>query len=123
MGRNLSMRDYVARRIKELRSNYGKEGLSQEVLAKMANVATNTISRWETGTYEPTLNDLEMLSRALGVTILDFFPKNDREDQKEKQVDALLRTASGLDASDLEELQKYAEFRRARSIYKSRPKG
>ena len=123
MGRNLSMRDYVARRIKELRSNYGKEGLSQEVLAKMANVATNTISRWETGTYEPTLNDLEKLSRALGVTILEFFPKNDREDQKEKQVDALLRTASGLDASDLEELQKYAEFRRARSIYKSRSKG
>jgi len=89
----------------------------------MVGVATNTISRWETGTYEPTLDDLEKLSRILGVSILDFFPKVSREDAKERKVDALLRTASELDESDLEELRKYAEFRRARSIYKSRAKG
>jgi len=123
MSRNTGMREYVAGRIRELRNEYGKEGLSQEALAKIVGVATNTISRWETGTYQPTLDDLEKLGRALGVSILKFFPGADIQDRKGEKVDALLRTASGLDEGDLEELRKYAEFRRARSVYKSRAKG
>jgi transcriptional regulator with XRE-family HTH domain len=115
-----SMKEYVARRIRELRDDYGKSGLSQEALAKMVGVATNTISRWETGTYEPTLDDLEKLSRMLGVAILEFFPKVERADQKSKTVDALLRTARGLNKEDLDELRRYAEFRRARNFHKTR---
>jgi len=34
MARNVSMGEYVAGRLRELRSSYGKKGLSQEVLAK-----------------------------------------------------------------------------------------
>jgi len=117
-----NMRDYVAARIRELRSQYGKEGLSQEALAQLVGVATNTISRWETGTYQPTLDDLEKLARALRVSILSFFPKPEKTDEKEEKVDALLRAARGLNTADLDELRKYAEFRRARSIYKSRGK-
>jgi transcriptional regulator with XRE-family HTH domain len=122
MAQNTNIREYVAARIRELRNHYGKEGLSQEALAQLIGVATNTISRWETGTYEPTLDDLELLARTLGVSILSFFPRSDKIDEKEEKVDALLRAARGLDAADLDELRKYAEFRRARSIYKSRGK-
>ena len=123
MSRNASMREYVAGRIRELRNDYGKEGLSQEALAKMVGVATNTISRWETATYEPTLDDLEKLSRVLGVSILEFFPKVGRENEREQKVDALLRATDGLHATDLDELRSWAEFRRARHIYKSKKKG
>jgi transcriptional regulator with XRE-family HTH domain len=122
MAQNTNMREYVAARIRELRNQYGKEGLSQEALAQLIGVATNTISRWETGTYQPTLDDLEQLARALGVPILSFFPRPNKIDEKEEKVDALLRAAQGLDAADLDELRKYAEFRRARSIYKPRGK-
>ena len=118
-----SIRDYVASRIRELRNSYGNTGISQEALAKKLGVATNTISRWETGTYEPTLNDLEQLSRELGVSILEFFPKAGRQEDKDKKVDALLRTAQGLHESDLDELRRYAEFRRARSIHQSKGRG
>ena len=118
-----SIGDYVARRIRELRNGYGNTGLSQEALAKKLGVATNTISRWETGTYEPTLDDLERLSRELGVSILEFFPRVGRQDEKDRKVDALLRTAQGLHESDLDELRRYAEFRRARSVYKSKSHG
>src|SRR6266852_5509508 len=107
MVKSESMGDYVARRIRELRTQYGKTGLSQEALAKLVGVATNTISRWETATYEPTLDDLEKLSRVLGVSILEFFPSPDTQEEKQekdKQVDALLRTARGLQQSDLNEL-------------------
>lgn len=118
-----SIGDYVAGRIRELRTGYGKTGLSQEALAKLVDVATNTISRWETGTYEPTLDDLEKLSRVLGVSILDFFPRSGRENEKDQKVDALMRAASGLHDTDLDELRSWAEYRRARQIYKSRKRG
>jgi transcriptional regulator with XRE-family HTH domain len=116
----VNMRDYVARRIRELRVAYGKKGLSQEELANMMGVATNTISRWETGTYEPTLNDLERLARVLNESILELFPQASTDSPKRVAVDALLRAASELDQSDIDELRRYAEFRKARALYKGK---
>jgi len=34
----------------------------------------NTISRWETATYKPSISDLERLARFFGVPVSDFFP-------------------------------------------------
>lgn len=103
---------HVAARIRDFRSAFAAgEGLSQDALAKELGVATNTISRWETGTYKPSLEDLDKLARFFGKSILDFFLK--------VKVAALLRAASDLPAEDVEELRRYAEFRRARSIYGS----
>ena len=112
----MELSDYVAGRIRDLRRSYGEApGISQELLAKALDVATNTISRWETGTYEPSLKDLERLARFFGVSILEFFPK--RGEVVDDRVEALLRTARQLQDDDLEELRRYAEFRRARSLY------
>jgi len=115
--------DYVAEQIRELRINYNSgEGLSQEALAEHLKVAANTISRWETRVYRPSLDDLEKLARFFGVSIMSFFPSEQNVDSDDMA--ALLRTARQLHPSDLEELIKYAEFRRARRIYKgkSRPR-
>ena len=106
---------YVGERIRELRAGYGGGiGISQEALAKALNMAGNTVSRWETGTYRPSLEDLDALSRVFGVSILDFFPK--QEGPEQSKVSALLRAAQDLPDEDLDELRKYAEFRRARSL-------
>ena len=45
-------------------------------------------------------------------------------EDEDENLKALLRAARQLHPADLEELRKYAEFRRARSIYqgKNRPK-
>ena len=103
---------HVAARIRDFRSAFAAgEGLSQDALAKELGVATHTISRWETGTCKPSLEDLDKLARFFGKSILDFFLK--------VKVAALLRAASDLPAEDVEELRRYAEFRRARSIYGS----
>src|SRR5215813_9896090 len=121
----MDLLDHVAARIKELRVSYNSgEGLSQESLAAHLKVAPNTISRWETGTYRPGLKDLERLSRFFGVSIMSFFPPELVDDDEDENLKALLRTARQLHPSDLEELRKYAEFRRARGIYqgKTRPK-
>lgn len=106
---------YVGERIRELRGNYGAgAGLSQDALAKALNVTANTISRWETGTYRPGIEDLDALSRFFGVSILEFFP--DEREPADPKVKALLRAARDLPEGDIDELQKYAEFRRARAL-------
>ena len=121
----MDLHDHIAAKIKELRVSYNSgEGLSQESLATHVKVSTNTISRWETGTYRPSTKDLERLSRFFGVPINAFFPSQMVREDEDENLKALLRAARQLHPADLEELRKYAEFRKARSIYqgKSRPK-
>jgi transcriptional regulator with XRE-family HTH domain len=115
---------HLAATLRELRVSYNSgEGLSQADLAKQLKVAPNTISRWETGTYCPSVVDLEQIARFFGVSMMVFMPPEMIEEEDEN-LKALLRTARQLHPADLEELQKYAEFRRARGIYqgKTRPK-
>ncbi|HEX6043866.1 MAG TPA: helix-turn-helix transcriptional regulator [Pyrinomonadaceae bacterium] len=121
----MDLLDHVAARIKDLRVSYNSgEGLSQEALAAHLKVAPNTISRWETGTYRPSLKDLERISRFFGVSMMSFFPQELVDEDEDENIKALLRTARQLHPADVEELRKYAEFRRARGIYqgKTRPK-
>ncbi len=121
----MDLLDHVAARIRDLRRSYNSgEGLSQEALAIHLKIAPNTISRWETGTYRPSLTDLERISRFFGVSMMSFFPQEMVDQDEDENLKALLRTARQLHPADLEELRKYAEFRRARGIYqgKSRPR-
>lgn len=121
----MDLLDEIAAKIKDLRVSYNSgEGLSQESLATHLKVAPNTISRWETGAYRPGVKDLERISRFFGVSIISFFPSELIDENEDENLKALLRTARQLHPADLEELQKYAEFRRARGMYqgKTRPK-
>ena len=121
----MELLDYLAARIRELRLSYNHgEGLSQDALAKQIKVAPNTVSRWETGTYCPSVTDLERIARFFGVSINSFYPPELIDENEDENLKALLRTARQLHPADLEELQKYAEFRRARAIHqgKTRPK-
>jgi len=121
----MDLLDHVAVRIKDLRVSYNSgEGLSQESLAAHLKVAPNTISRWETGMYRPSLKDVERLARFFGVSVMSFLPDELVGEDDSENLKALLRTARQLHPADLEELRKYAEFRRARGIYqgKTRPR-
>ncbi|HEY0763525.1 MAG TPA: helix-turn-helix transcriptional regulator [Pyrinomonadaceae bacterium] len=121
----MELDDHIAAKIKDLRVNYNSgEGLSQDALATHLKVAANTISRWETGIYRPSTKDLERISRFFGVSINSFFPSEMVGEDEDENLKALLRAARQLHPADLEELRKYAEFRKARSIHqgKSRPR-
>lgn len=108
--------EHISQKIRELRNEFNSgAGLSQEALAKEIGVAANTISRWETGSYKPSVEDLEKLSKFFGISILKFFP-NEQENNNES-IKTLLRAASDLDKSDIDELTKYAEFRKARKLH------
>ena len=65
-----SLYEHIGQKIRELRS---QGGLSQGKLAAELDVAANTVSRWETGTYKPTPEDLDKLARFFAVPISTFF--------------------------------------------------
>ena len=68
------------------------------------NTTPNTISRWETATYKPSIEDLEKLARYFGTSISVFFPNI------EPAAPALLSATGDLDDDDLDELTRYAQF-------------
>ena len=106
---------YVGKRIRELRTTYSNgQGISQEMLARAMAVSTNTISRWETATYHPTLGELEKLGRFFGVSLLAFIPHEEVPD--DDRVGALVDVVRDLTPEDVEEVQRYAEFRKARQL-------
>lgn len=103
--------EQIGRKIRELRESYPKGKLSQEALAIQLKVASNTVSRWETGTYKPTAEDLEKLARFFKVSIKVFFPDLQDDDQR---IAALTSAIGGLNEKDFDEVVRYAEFRKAR---------
>lgn len=105
----------VGAKIRELRTLHGGQGISQEALAQAIRTTPNTISRWETATYRPSLRDLETLSRFFGVPITSFFPSINPE----LRLQGLLSATRDLDDDEFEELTRYALFRKARTALKA----
>jgi transcriptional regulator with XRE-family HTH domain len=102
----------IGEKIRELRLRPENGAMSQEALGERLGVASNTVSRWETGTYKPTAEDLNKLARFFKVSITVFFPGLPQEDSS---IAMLASATAGLNKNDLEEVIKYAEFRKVRS--------
>ena len=65
-----SLRSVLARNIKELRE---AAGWTQENLAQRAKTTSTTISRVENGSVSTTVDNIEQMAKALGVTASSLF--------------------------------------------------
>ena len=112
--------EQIGQRIRELRD---AAGMNQSALAAELKVAPNTVSRWETGTYKVTPEDLDRLARLFKVSITVFFPNLSSD---ESRIAALTSATGGLNKKDFDEVIRYAEFRKVRQamdqVKKSRKK-
>ena len=106
----------VGKQIRELRTGLRGRGISQEELAQAVKTTANTISRWETATYKPSISDLERLAQFFGVPITVFFPQA----QPKSRANAVLRATADLDDEDLEEVMRYAQFRKSQHPVKKK---
>ena len=107
----LDLMEFVGHRLRQLRALHGGgKGTSQETLAKAIGVSTNTISRWETATYKPTVEDLEKLATFFGTSIVEFFPKHEAFTTVDEQVDALARKARRLPPEVVKQIYEYVQF-------------
>ena len=65
------MANTVSENIRKLRQ---KKGISQDRLSKDADLALNTVVKIETGeSPNPTVETLEKIAKALGVSVADLF--------------------------------------------------
>jgi transcriptional regulator with XRE-family HTH domain len=108
----------IGEKLRELRSHHNGRGVSQETLATELGTTPNTISRWETATYKPSVSDLEKLAHFFGVPIATFFPGM----EPDVRAQALLSATRDLNKTELDELTRYAQFRRARRELKTSKK-
>ncbi len=119
--RSPDLYEQIGQKIRELRQNYPKGSLSQETLALKIGAVGNTVSRWETGTYKPTADDLDKLARFFDVPITVFFPNLQGDTTR---IQMLATATGGLDQGDFEEVIRYAEFRKARkALADAKPTG
>ncbi len=61
-------------RMREFREQMGREGWSQEYLARRCGLALATVNRLEVGSREPNLRSARRIAKALGRTVSDVFP-------------------------------------------------
>lgn len=106
----------IGDKIRELRTSVKGKGISQEELARAMKTTANTISRWETATYKPSVSDLERLARFFGVPLTFFFPQL----PPTSRMNGLLSATGDLNDDDLAEVTLYARFRRARRAKSSK---
>jgi transcriptional regulator with XRE-family HTH domain len=102
----VALPDEIAQR---LRARRELKNISQQELAQRLGVAPNTVSRWETGTYKPRLDDLERIAEVLELGVRDLIPQNPTDDHP--ALERLISLAKGLSDDDLLELERFAEFR------------
>ncbi|MBP3959590.1 helix-turn-helix transcriptional regulator [Gemmata sp. G18] len=69
MQREAVMTGGFAGRLKRLRK---RAGMTQEALARAANVSNATVAKLEQGLGDPTWNTVVALARALGVSVAEF---------------------------------------------------
>lgn len=100
--------EYIGIKIRELREQFR---YSQDVLAQNLKVSTNTVSRWETAKYKPSVMDLQKIADLFKIKLSTILPPEDSEDPSIK---ALLSATGDLPKEDIDELIKYAEFKRDR---------
>ena len=108
--------EQVGKQIRDLRTALRGRCISQEELAQAVETTANTISRWETATYKPSISDLERLAQFFGVPITIFFPQA----QSKSRANTVLSVTADLDDDDLEEVMLYAQFRKAHHRAKRR---
>lgn len=113
----MSIIKHIAQKIKELRI---AANMSQTELAGKLKVTPNTVSRWESGTYKPGIEDLEKIARSFDKPIWALMPGDREEANREQQI--LLSRTGDLPPEDIQELVRYAEFVRARQSYKGKKK-
>jgi transcriptional regulator with XRE-family HTH domain len=106
-------RDEIYKRIGERmqqarREARGGRGYTQQEMARLMDVTPITLSRWETGTRQPSFAALTRFAELVGKPMAYFF---EEEPQQDDYSQALLRIMDDLTDDDRKEIVNFARFR------------
>lgn len=100
--------EHIGSKIRDLRDQCR---LSQDGLAEKLGISTNTVSRWETATYKPSVKDLQKVADFFKIKLSALLPL---EQTDNPSLRALMSATGDLAQEDIDEITKYAEYRRTR---------
>lgn len=100
-----TLRQHVAETIRSLRC---ERRWTQKDVADRVRVSTNTVSRWETGTYRPTVENVYDLAIIFRVPVSMFFPAQGSL-APFTQVESVV---AGLDARQIAAVGRFARWLR-----------
>ena len=81
-----------------------EQGLTQEQLGEKLGVTNKTVSRWETGTYLPPVEMLQLLSEIYGITINEILSGERLSEQVYREkAEENIKTALGASVFTLKE--------------------
>ena len=96
--------ELVGKRIREYRT---KRGLSQEELAHRAELHTAHLGRIERGEKNPTLESIEKIINALGVSFEEFFNfQNNLKDTEEPLIDMIVSYLKAMTTDEQKDVYK-----------------
>lgn len=96
--------DY-SKRLTDIRES---KGMSQYKLSKLSGIPQATISRWESITFNPTLEMFNKLCQALNISVPEFF--SDTESETKDRFDALHRLVDEVPEERRGEVKRFLEF-------------
>lgn len=106
------MGNYFVKNLKFLRK---RKNISQNKLAELSKVNQTTITRWESGEMSPSIDNVNDVANALGVSVADLLGKDLAETEKFNELDEILFSK----AKDLSDKDKEVIIRVIDSIKKS----
>lgn len=84
------------------------QGFTQQELATLLDVSPITLSRWETGTRNPSFELLERFAQMVGKPLSYFF---EEEPQEDEYAQMLLRITDQLGEEERQDILDYARYR------------
>jgi|SRR6478609_1119028 len=102
--------DFIKKKLNDLFLDYSAKGGTQSSLAKEAGIAQGQISVWLKGGNVPSIDNLESLAKAFGVSLFDFFPAEHRKiENSDAFITALVSLAKQMDDSTRQSLLATAQ--------------
>ena len=95
----MSDKNYLVDRIEEL---IGERGLSRSQLAKLSGIAESSVSNLFNRGSMPTVDTIEKICNALGITLSQFFSKTGEYPDLSKEQKELLDIWAGIKNEDRE---------------------
>lgn len=106
------MGNYFVKNLKYLRK---RKNISQNRLAELSKVNQTTITRWESNEMSPSIDNVNDVANALGVSVADLLGKDLSETEDYNELDEILFSK----AKDLSDKDKEVIIRVIDSIKKS----
>lgn len=94
----------LGQRIRHLRK---RAGISARALASKAGLTQSHLSKLETGAAKPSLEALERICRAMGISLAEFFAVGEEQSGLPAHIDELLQELKSLTPKQAKHLREF----------------